>query len=405
MATGTQRIGVCILLENYPAPYDRRVWQEARALTEAGFAVSIICPKGLGLNANRETIEGIEILRYPPLEAASKIGYFAEYPWAIICQFFLALKVYARNRFRVLQACNPPDVLFLIGVFFKVLGVKFIFDHHDLGPELFEAKFGQQGLLYHLLHLCERLTFRTADVSIATNESYREIAIQRGGMSPERVFIVQSCLDLTKVHKKNPRPELKEGRSHLVLYLGVMGTQDGVDLLLESIASIVHTKNREDTLFVLIGEGTEAARLKVLASGKGLNSYVKFTGWISDEKLEDYLSTADVAVAPDPSTALNDKSTMNKILHYMAYGLPTVLYDLTEGHRTAAEAALYARNNSPEDFASQITRLLDSPSLRRELGDCGRRRIEESLNWNNEKKELVRAYRVALGEGVPADIR
>lgn len=392
---------VCILLENYPAPFDRRVWQEARALAEAGYRVSLICPKGLGLNTSRETVDGIEIYRHRTWEAERPLGYVLEYAWALACEFLLAIRIYARTRFRVLQACNPPDTLFLIGAFFKLLGVRFIFDHHDLSPELFEAKFGRRGFLYRLLCFCERLTFRTATVSIATNESYRDLAVKRGAMSYDHVFIVRSCLDLSRIRRTAPRHELKQGKCYLVVYLGVMGAQDGVNLLLESIASIVHKQHRYDTLFVLIGSGTETSHLKVLASQKGLDSFVKFTGRISDEELEVYLSTADVAVAPDPPTPLNDKSTMNKILHYMVYGIPIVLYDLTEGRRSAAAAALYARGNDPEDFACQITNLLNSEQLRKKLGDRGRKRIEDSLNWNIEKQELLRAYRVALRSSNP----
>ena len=395
-AVETRLASICILVENLPAPYDRRVWQEARALTEAGYHVSIICPKALGLNSSYEKIEGIEIYRHRTWEASSSWGYFPEYSWAIVAQFFLALKVYRRTRFRVLQACNPPDMLVLIGALFKLLGVRFVFDHHDLCPELFEAKFGKRGVLYRLVCFFERLTFRCADVSIATNESYRDLAIKRGGISPDRVFIVRSCLDLRKVRKRAPRTALKRGKAHLVVYLGVMESQDGIDLLLQSIKSIVHSHRRQDAFFVLVGSGTETPRLRALASQMGLDEILTFTGRIPDEELELYLSTADVAVAPDPATPMNDKSTMNKILHYMSYGLPIVQYDLTEGRRSAGDAALYARPNDPEDFAARIAELLDSESLRKELGECGRRRIEERLNWEVEREELLRAYRTAL---------
>ena len=388
--------GICILLENYPAPFDRRVWQEARALNEAGYSVSIISPKALGLNASHETIDGINIYRHRIREAQRPLGYLFEYLWALICEFLLALKIYARRPFRVIHACNPPDTSFLIGAFFKLLGVRFVFDHHDLCPELFEDKFGKRGFLYRLVRLFEYLTYRMADVSIATNQSYRDIAIGRGGMAPDRVFIVRSCLDLSKVRQRVPKPELKNGKANLVVYLGVMGPQDGVDLLLDSIALIVHGDKRQDTQFVLIGSGTETPRLKTLATQKGLDPFVKFTGRIPDEELEEYLSTADVAVAPDPANGLNDKSTMNKILHYMAYGLPIVQYALTEGRRSAEDAALYAHNDDPKEFAAQITRLLDSERLRKQLGNRGRQRIQQELNWDMEKQELLRAYQAAL---------
>jgi len=390
------RESVLIIVENLPVPFDRRVWQEARALREAGYRVSVICPKGRGFDQSRETREGIEIYRHRTWEASGLLGYLFEYSWALLAEFYLALRIYARTRFRILHACNPPDTIFLIGLFFKLFGVRFIFDHHDLNPELYEAKFARRGVFYRLVCLAERLTFRTADVSIATNESYREVALTRGGMRPEHVFVVRSCPDLSKIRPGPPRPELKEGRSFLVVYVGVMGPQDGLDLLLESIEHIVKRQNRQNTLFVLVGGGTELPRLQALAAQKGLAAFVKFTGRIPDDNLAAYLSTADVCVAPDPKNPMNDRSTMNKILEYMAYARPVVLFDLTEGRRSAGDAALYARPNDPVDFAEQILKLLDSEPLRRQFGEIGRQRITQSLNWEIEKKSLVEAYAAAL---------
>ncbi|MGD0920928.1 MAG: glycosyltransferase family 4 protein [Terriglobia bacterium] len=389
-------ISVCIIVENLPVPFDRRVWQEARALCEAGYRVSVICPKGRGFDQSRETREGIEIYRHRIWEASGSLGYLLEYAWALLAEFYLALKVYARTRFRILHACNPPDTIFLIGLFFELFGVRFIFDHHDLNPELYEAKFGKRGFFYRLVCLAERLTFRTADVSLATNKSYREVALTRGRMRPEHVFVVRSCPDLNQIRYGPPRPELKEGKAFLVLYVGVMGPQDGLDLLLESIEHIVKRQNRQDMLFVLVGGGTELSRLQALAAQRGLDAFVKFTGRIPDDELAAYLSTADVCVAPDPKNPMNDKSTMNKILEYMAYARPVVLFDLTEGRRSAGDAALYARPNDPADFAEQIAKLLDSEPLRRQLGEIGRQRITRSLNWEIEKKALLEAYRTVL---------
>jgi glycosyltransferase involved in cell wall biosynthesis len=261
---------------------------------------------------------------------------------------------------------------------------------------LYEAKFGQRGLIHGLVCLAERLTFRAADVSIATNESYREIALTRGRMPPERVFVVRSCPELSRIQRGPARPELKEGKAYLVVYLGVMGRQDGVDLLLESIAYVVKQRNRQDVFWALIGSGTELPRLKTLATQEGLDALVKFTGRIPDDELAVYLSTADVCVAPDPKNPMNDRSTMNKILEYMAYERPVVLFDLTEGRRSAADAALYARPNDPQDFAEQILKLLDSEPLRHQLGETGRKRIQENLNWETEKKALLAAYEKAL---------
>ena len=388
---------VCIIVENLPVPFDRRVWQEARALTEAGYQVSIICPKSRGFEKSRETLEEIQIYRHCLWEASGPFGYLVEYAWALTAEFLLALRVYARRRFRIIHACNPPDLIFLVGLFFKLFGVRFIFDHHDLNPELWEAKFGNRHALFQwLLHLAERLTFRTAHVSIATNESYRDVALVRGKVRPESVFIVRSSPDLEKVRRLPPQPELKQGRPYLVVYLGTMGPQEGVDLLIESAAHLINEKQRRDVSFVMIGGGSEIPRLKAQASTRGIESFATFTGRIPDDELAAYLSTADVCAAPDPKNPMNDKSTMNKILEYMAYARPVVLFDLTEGRRSAGAAALYARPNDPVDFAEQILKLLDSEPLRRQLGELGRQCIEEKLNWEIEKKALLAAYEAAL---------
>lgn len=394
--TNKTKPAVLIIVENLPVPFDRRVWQEARALVEAGYRVSIICPKSRGFEKGRETLEGIEIYRHALWEAASPLGYLVEYTWALAAQFLLAARIFARTRFRIVHACNPPDLMFLVALVFKLFGVRFIFDHHDLNPELWEAKFGnRRGLFHWLLCLAERLTFRTADVSIATNESYREVALTRGKMQPDRVFIVRSSPDLAKIRCGTPQPELKQGRNFLVVYLGTMGPQEGVDLMLQSAEHMIKKRGRDDVSFVFIGGGSEIPRLKAQAATSGIEAFVTFTGRIPDDELADYLCTADVCAAPDPKNPMNDKSTMNKILEYMAYARPVVLFDLTEGRRSAGEAALYARPNDPVDFAEQILKLLESEPLRRQLGEIGRQRIEEKLNWEIEKQALLAAYDAA----------
>ena len=391
-----RRTAICIIVENLPVPFDRRVWQEARALHQAGYQVSVICPKGHGFERSRETLEGIDIYRHRIWEASRPSGYLLEYGWALAAEFGLALKIYGKTRFRILQACNPPDLIFIIGLLFKLLRVRFIFDHHDLNPELYEAKFGHRGLIYKIVCVAESLSFEVADVSIAPNQSFRDLAVTRGRMKPGRVFMVRSSPELGKVRRLPPDPALKEGRKHLVVYVGVMGAQDGVDLLLESIAHIATSAKRGDVLFAIIGSGTELHRIKTLATHKGLNSLVRFTGRLYGDPLHAYLSTADVCVAPDPVNVFNDKLTMNKVLEYMAFGKPVVLYDLVEGRRSAGECALYARANDPADFATQILKLLDSEMLRHELGECGRRRIESYLNWEHDKLALLEAYQTAL---------
>jgi glycosyltransferase involved in cell wall biosynthesis len=386
------RPGVCIIVENQPVPFDRRVWQEARALLAAGYRVSIISPKAPGCEASAETLEGIEIYRHWTWGSHGRVGYLFEYVFALAAEFYLAWKVYARSRFRILQGCNPPDTIFLIALAFKPLGVRFLFDHHDLSPELYEAKFEKRGLIYKMLRIAEGLTFRVADLSIATNQSYRKLAIERGKMKPERVLVVQTCADLSEVSGEQEKPELRRGKRHMVLYVGVMERQDGVRLLIESIEYLVRQKRREDTQFVLIGAGTELPNLKTLATQLGVEDYVEFTGLLPHEQVGPYLATADVCVAPDPLNPLNNKSTMIKILEYMAYARPIVLYELEEGRHTAGDSALYARPNDPKDFADQMEKLLDSEQLRRKLGEYGRKRTEEELNWKVQSAKLVAAY-------------
>lgn len=391
-----RRPAVLMIVENLPVPFVRRAWQQACALRDAGYRVSVISPKGAGFESSYEMIDGIEVYRHRIREASGPLGYLLEYSLALLAWLYLGVRVYARTRFRILHAWNPPDIIFLVALFFRPLGVRFIFDHLDLNPELYLAKFGRDDFFYRLVCLAERGTFRTATVSLATNQSYREIAIQRGGMPPERVFIVRVSPEPEKMRRGPAVPELKQGKKNLVVYLGVMGPQDGLDLLIESIDYIVKRKNRDDTFFYFIGWGTEVPRLKALVAQQGLESVVKFTGRIPGSELARYLSTADVGVAPDPLNPMNDKSTMGKILEYMTFGVPVVLYELTEGRRSAADSALYARPNDPIDFAEQILKLLDSESLRQTLGARGRKRIEESFNWETDKMALLEAYEAAL---------
>jgi glycosyltransferase involved in cell wall biosynthesis len=388
--------GVLIIVENLPFPLVRRALQQARALRDAGYRVSVISVKGAGCEKSYEVIDGIEVYRHRFWEASSPAGYLVEYSLALATQFYLALKAYRRTRFRVVHTWNPPDIMFLIGLFFKLFGARYIFDHLDLNPELYLAKFGREDFLYRLVCLVERATFWTADVSLATNQSYREIAIQRGRMPPERVFIVRVSPEPEKMRRGPAYPELKHGKKFLVVYLGVMGPQDGLDLWVDSIEYMVGKMGRDDTFFTFIGSGTELPHIKDLVAQKGLQSVVEFTGRIPGEELAKYLSTAEVGVAPDPLNPMNDKSTMGKILEYMAFGMPVVLFELTEGRRSAADAALYARPNDPVDFAEKVLALLDSESLRRELGERGRRRIVEQFNWEIDRHALLQAYEVAL---------
>ena len=384
---------VLIIVENLPVPFDRRVWMEARTLKAAGADVSVICPVGKGHETRFETLEGIDIYRHPlPLDASGALGYLLEYGAALFWETWLALKVWRRQGIDVIQGCNPPDLIFLVALPFKLFGVKYLFDHHDINPELYEAKFDKRGFFWRLMVLFERLTFRAADVSVATNESYRRIAKERGGMADDDVFVVRSGPDLNRVRPVVPAPKWKKGRAHMVGYVGVMGDQEGIDLLLESIAHLVKTKGRDDIQFVLVGGGPSLDKLKVMAHEMGLDAHVTFIGRAPDQDLFEVLSTADVCVNPDRVTPMNDKSTMNKILEYMAFSKPIVQFDVTEGRYSAGEASLYATANDIVDFADKIEVLLADPDRCAEMGRIGRARVEVQFAWPHQVPKLVAAY-------------
>ncbi|MBN8490192.1 MAG: glycosyltransferase family 4 protein [Burkholderiales bacterium] len=385
---------VLIIVENLPSPFDRRVWQEATTLRQAGYGVSIICPIGKGYDSRYECLEGIHIYRHSlPTEAEGALGYLIEYSAALFWEFVLAWRVLRRHGFDVIHACNPPDLIFLVGGFFKLfLGKRFVFDHHDINPELYEAKFGRRDFFYKLMLAVERWTFRTADISIATNESYKRIAIERGRMPPDKVFVVRSGPMLDRLRIVPAVPALRNGRKHLVGYVGVMGKQEGIDLLLQAVAHIVHDLNRTDIQFGLVGGGTELEALRRYAAQLKVSDYVTFTGRVPDADLLAMLNTADVCVNPDVPNDMNDKSTMNKIMEYMALGKPIVQFDLTEGRFSAQEASAYARNGDIADFARHVVSLLDNPEQRERMGAYGRQRVEQVLEWKYEVPKLLAAY-------------
>jgi glycosyltransferase involved in cell wall biosynthesis len=385
---------ILIIVQNLPVPFDRRVWQEARALAAHGYQVAVICPVGRGYSARYQCLEGIHIYRHPlPLEARGAFGYVLEYGCSLFWQLVLSLKVARRHGFDAIHACNPPDNIFLIGALYKAIARKrFLFDHHDINPELYEAKFGRRGPLYWLVRLCERLTFLAADVSIATNESYRRIALERGRMAPERVFVVRSGPSLERLRILPPVPQLKRGRKHLVGYVGVMGAQEGIPYLIAAARYIVRELGREDVQFVLVGGGPALEQMRQLTCQQQLDAHVEFLGRVPDQKLLEVLNTADVCVNCDEVNPMNDKSTMNKIMEYMALGKPIVQFELTEGRFSAREASLYAKPNDARDFADKIVTLLDDPERRQRMGQFGRHRVQRQLAWDYEAPKLLAAY-------------
>ncbi|MEQ9439308.1 MAG: glycosyltransferase family 4 protein [Cyclobacteriaceae bacterium] len=386
---------VLIIIENLPAPFDRRVWQEATTLKEEGADVSIICPKMKGYTKSYEEIDGIEIYRHPlPTEGHGALGYLAEYSIAIFWELILSIKIFLKKRFQVIHGCNPPDLIFLTALPFKLFGVKYVFDHHDINPELYIAKFDKKGFFYKCMLYFERLTFKVADYSIATNESYRKIAITRGKMPPENVTVVRSGPSLKRLKLTKGDESYKKGRKFLVGYVGVIGVQEGLDLLMESAKYI--TQQRQDVQFAIVGGGTALDEIQHLAKEMGLADYVDFYGRVSDEKLVDILNTCEVGVNPDKPTIMNNLSTMNKIMEYMALKKPIVQYDLKEGRASALEASLYAENHNTDDFGDKILWLLDHEEERKKMAEYGYDRVLNKLSWDYERVNLINFYRKAL---------
>jgi glycosyltransferase involved in cell wall biosynthesis len=389
------------LSENLTLPFDRRVWMELNALREAGHAVSAICPMGEGGRAPYEVLNGIHIWRYPPPPATHGfLSYVWEFLYCWLQTARLSLVVRARRGFDVIHTANPPDTFWAIALPYRAFGVKFVFDHHDLCPELYLSRFGERragSLPHRMLQWLERMQFACADLVISTNESYRQVALGRGRKRPEQVRVVRSGPSHQRFATvRAPDPALKRGKRFLVAYLGVMAPQDGVDHLVR--AAELLSRQRSDVAFTFVGAGDSFEELKGLAHSLGLNGICQFTGRIPDADVERVLATADVCVSPDPRNPLNDVSTMNKVLEYMACAKPVVCFDLREHRHSAGEGALYAEPNRDDDLAAKIAQLLDDPALRERLGSLNRRRFLDTLAWEHNAGELIAAYRTLCGK-------
>ena len=390
---------VLIVVENLPVPLDRRVWLEATSLTEAGYLVSVICPMGRGWTAPYEEIQGVHIYRYPePVEAHSgAVAYAKEYLHALWHMFRLARVVRRERGFDVIHGCNPPDLIFLLGLWYRPRGVRYLFDHHDVCPELFEAKFNKRGLLYKIMLAWERLTFAVADVSIATNESFRRIAVTRGKMKPDDVFIVRSA---PRIENFLPGPgdrAYRKGAAAVMGYVGVIGQQEGMDLLVLAADHLIHRRGHPDVHFVIVGFGPHLDEVKRDVTARGLDAYFTFTGALFAADMLAALNAVDIGVSPDPKNAMNDISTMNKIMEYMTLEKPVVQFDLTEGRASAGDASLYARANDPVDFAEKIAWLIEHPEDGRRMGQIGRARVLDRLSWQHSVPNLLAAYDRVFG--------
>ena len=386
---------VLIIVQNLPVPFDRRVWQEAVSLQRAGFGVTVICPKKKMYSKSAEQLDGVQIYRYSMLHDADKatVGFIVEFICCWLATLWLAIKAYIHEPFQAIHACNPPDTYFALALLFRPLGVKFIFDYHDLCPEMYVAKGrAKKGLLYRGLLLLENFTLRSADAVIAVNESHRDIAIKRGKIESGKITIVRSgprrsWSDVQAVH-----PERKKGRRYLVLFLGEMGSQDGIDYLLRAIRHYADS-HPKDVLFTLIGGGPEQHRMAEMAHQLGLDDWIEFTGRVSEEKiLWEFLATADLCIAPDPFTEYGNLSTTNKIIEYLAFGRPVVAFDLTEHRRTAQNTAEYVKPNDVIQLSNATYNLLTDEARRLDMGRRGRQRFRDDLAWENSEIELIALY-------------
>lgn len=387
---------VLVLNENESVPHDRRVWQVCSALRRNGWEVVVVCPQGEGSESQPyERLDGVELHRYRPRFATGgALGYGVEYGWAV-GQTWRLVRRLGHRRFDVVHACNPPDILLLSALSLKRRGARFIFDHHDLVPELYLSRFGRgRDLLYRLTRAGERLAFRLADVVLATNDSYREVAIGRGKKDPEDVFVVRNAPDLSVFRRGEPDVDLRRGRQYLLAYVGVMGPQDGVDYALRALSQL--RARRDDWHAVFVGDGDVLGEMRRLADRLGLSDRVEFPGWSQDEYIVRVLSTADVALAPDPTSPLNDVSTMVKVAEYMAMSCPLVSFDLREARASAGDAALYAPPNDEAEFAARIDELLSNRERRAAMGALGRARVEQALSWEASERSLLAAYERAL---------
>jgi glycosyltransferase involved in cell wall biosynthesis len=392
---------VLIIVQNLPVPFDRRVWLECQALIADGYQVTVVCPKGDG-DPPYQVIDTVELYKYRPYApGGSKIGFITEYAYSFLATAWKTLKARRSGRFAVMQACNPPDIFWPIGLVLRAFDrTRFVFDHHDLCPELYESRFPDGPKLpYRMLRALERRTHRTADHVISTNDSYREVAITRSGKQATDVTIVRTGPDPQRLRRGEPHPELRRGRRFLAAYIGVMGPQDGVDIVVRAADVVVHQLGRDDIAFTLIGKGDCFDDLVALRDELGLAGHVEFTGRAPDELVGRILSTADVGLSPDPKNPLNDVSTMNKTMEYMAFELPVVAFDLRETRVSAGDAGVYVEPNDVHKYATAIVALMDDEPRRAMLGKLGRARVEQELAWDYQARAYLGVYRRVTGNG------
>ena len=397
MAKSKRERSCVIIVENLPVPFDRRVWQEAQALSRAGWQVSVICPLNERYPSAIEEIDGIAIYRHPlPLEARGRSAFLVEYAFALFHEFRLLLKVHRERGFSVIQGCNPPDLIFLVAMPFKLLGKRFVFDQHDAAPELFVAKFGRRGFFYRLLRICEWLTYKSADLVISANDTYRDLAINRGGKRPEVVQTVYSFPHREHIFRTSPEEGVSNGRTFALGYLGIIGDQDGVDHVVRAVNHLVRDEGFTDFQAVIVGDGPALASVRALARDLGVEEHMTFTGYLSGAALMRHASAFDIGIIPDPINESNDKMSMNKAFEYSVLGIPTVAYPLTETKRLLGDAAIYAQSSDPMGLATACLRLMRDDALRKNCAARAHALAQSSFSWDDEAKKYVAAFECVL---------
>lgn len=386
-----------IIVENLSVPFDRRVWQEAQALNKAGWQVAVICPSSARHPEKFEEIDGIAIYRHRlPLEAKGRYAFLLEYAFALFHELRLLIKIYLGPGFEVIQACNPPDLIFLVALPFKLFGKRFIFDHHDVVPELFHIKFKQTGFFHRLLIWCEWLTFKSANLVISSNETLRAIAVDRGGKRPEDVVAVYGIPDRKNFYRVEPDGRIRNGRKFALGYVGIIADQDGLDHVIHAVNHLLRHLGYVDFQVIIVGDGPSLPAVRALCRALAVDDHVTFTGYLSGDRLRQHISTFDIGLIPDPVNEFNDKISMNKVFEYSTLGIPIVAYPLTETKRLLGDAAVYAKSPDPSGLAAACLGLMSDDALRESCARRANYRAREWFSWEREANKYVKAFEKVL---------
>lgn len=400
-AISCKKPNVLMVVENY-FPSDIRVKREAYTLKEQ-YNITVIALKRK-TEKILERLDGVHVIRIPELPklGLGKIQYITEYFYLTFCSTIIFMSTFLFKRYKAIHVHNPPDTLFLIGLIGKIFSAKFVFDHHDLSPELYLTRFsGKKDFVYKILVLCEKLSCKLADALICTNASYRQIEMERHSIDQKKIYVVRNdpVIDECFLEKINLDNQTEKNQKKVLLYIGSINPQDGVDVLLRSLNYLANDLNKKDFLCYIVGDGDALQSVKKIAEELNLSDFVHFTGYIFDRgKIREILNSADVCLEPAPDNELNRHSTFIKIMEYMAASKPIVAFDLKETRYSADGTAILVPTGDIQGFAHAIKQLLDEPQAREKLGKAGFERIRKELNWGNASKNLIELYKVLFSQ-------